>query len=486
MWTGTYIHESKNNPLVWPPLEACVIGVVYIRRCDTHINHSLHFKGTMALLSSSASSAHFANLVEKDSHAEFDVEGIDLCIVNSVRRVIMSDVQTAAFNYDPTHPAAAGSGIAILRNTSSLNNEFVGQRVSLVPLGFDPNQLRMFEPSRFKCVLKVKNAGNTVRDVTTGDFEVFDQGGALHPKAVRDAIFPANPLTGDHILLLRLKPSTQCDGNGEEIHVECHASVGTGRMHARWSPVSSCFFRFKKDPGLVKAALDARISALDEKRLADGKPPLDVVERERERVQHDALDAHRCFLRSDATGEPVAFEFIIDCETRHRPSILVFEALRVLHDKVMAFREALVGSMDEGVGGEDGAQYDDTHRKVVIKPFANTDDFYHVLVRKEDHSLGNLVQGMLYGKWVRDGGSKEVSYIGYYMPHPLETNIVIKIKCAIPGDDVVARLSEGATWLAGELNALMVEWVMFAGLDKAGIVTIDEMMMRMGKRAVKK
>ena len=408
---------------------------------------------------------HFADLRVAGRKASFDVMHVDLCIVNSVRRSIMADVPTAAFKFDPTKQ---GEGVIIFRNTSTLHNEFVGHRVSLVPFGLDENQLRAFDPANYKCVLKVKNSGSDMQPVTTADFEVFNKAGARLPKAVRDALFPPCPITGNHILLLRLKPSSVCDGNGEEVYLECEASLGTGRQHARWSPVSRCFYRNKSDASAVEASLASRTAAVEEQRKADGKPLMSESERATTSAQHATLDAHRCFIK-DEYGDPSAFEFLLECESTLRPTYLVFRALQVLHDKLQAIGEALTTRDAE---------------KITVESFPNMDDFYMLTVRGEDHTIGNLLQGMLYKRWIRDGLGKEVSYIGYYQPHPLENHIVIKVKSSVAGDDIRVRMTEGVTWLAAELDVLIMEWIGFSALDKDGIVTVNELLLRKGRKAL--
>ena len=409
----------------------------------------------------------FSALVADGRKASFDVTGIDLCVINSMRRAIMAEVPTAAFSFDPTKP---GEGVAVLRNTSSLHNELVGNRVSLVPVCLDANQLRNFDPVDYKCVLKVKNTGNEVLSVTSADFEVFDRTGAKLAKGVRDALFPPCPVTGDHILLLRLKPDTVCDGNGEEVHIECTPSLGVGRQHARWSPVSRCFFRNKSNAALIEASLAARVKQIDEQRAAEGKPPLEPRERDAVARQHAALEAHRCFAK-DEFGDPVAFEFMLEGDTELTPAYLVFRAFQVLHSKLTAIAEAIRAG-------------DAT--KVAIEPFPNRDDFYQAVITGEDHTIGNLLQGMLYRRWVRDGGAKEVAYIGYYHPHPLDNDIVVKIKCAIAGDDATARLLDGVSWVADRIDEIMAEWVSFAGLDAASdgarLVVVAEYLLKKSRR----
>ena len=442
------------------------------------------------------------------SRATFDVIGVDLCVVNALRRVVMADVTTVAIAFDPTAPKAErDAGIQFFKNTGVLHNEFLGHRISMVPLGFEERRISGYDPAQYKFVLKKKNQGDEVVDVTTADFVVQDVAGAELEEMTK-LVFPPSPITGDHVLLARLKPSANNDGDGEEINLEARARRGTGREHARWSPVSACYFRNKVDPEAFEASLKTKIDAAGE--------GISEAERVRIRGQHASLDGLRDFVKNEY-GEPAAFEFAIVSESRLRPAYLVQQAFRVLTDKVKRLsagvqRDAAAASLkktpqqaggagddedEDGVaqggwggvggarpragrkGGEHGpvigtapdppADMDDVDgaadMDVSVRSLANMEDFYEVAVRGEDHTLGNLVQGLLYRRWVRDGGASDVSFVGYHQPHPLEGEIVFKVKCAKAGGDVRSLLVEGLAWVVQELTDLSDEWGRFSGMQ---------------------
>ena len=501
-----------------------------------------------------SSASHFSNLVisaelprlpppdgRAPSTATFDVEGVDLCIVNALRRAIKADVRTAAVAFDPTRPvdANAGSvreaGIRFLKNTSVLHNEFLGHRVSMVPVGLDENQIHGYDPSVYKFVLRVKNRGADLLPVTTADFTVLDAGEAEVPQAMRDALFPPSPVTGKHILLVRLKPSPMADGDGEEVHLECRARLGSGREHARWQPVSACHFRNRVDKAAFEASLAVKVAAaeasaklaLEAEEGGKGTSSLSPEALALLRAQHAALDGQRDFER-DANGEPSAFVFSLKSETRLRPTYLVFEGLRVLAEKVRALAEGIrkdaeaKGKASNALSASGGAGAGDVEEEadewgapeasavpgyasdapqnqpkaaaappsayassagdptVTVVGLANMDDFYEVGVRGEDHTLGNLVQGLLYRRWILDGGGDggpKAAFIGYCQPHPLEDRIVFKVKCAKAGDDVHALFAEGLKWAQGYIEDLSIEWANFSGLA-GNVAVVDAVLKR--------
>eukprot|EP00798_Chlamydomonas_sp_ICE-L_P029181 gene29181-biopygen33048 len=147
----------------------------------------------------------------------FSVSGVDMCIVNLLRRAIIACVETAAFDTG-VPPGGGGGGVRVLENTSVMHNEMLALRVSLVPLCLTPNELENFAPGDYQCTLAVRNNGNEVFDVRSGD----------------------------SVLLTVLRPNIMCGGVGEAVNITVTARLGSGRDHARYSPVCSCYFRYKE------------------------------------------------------------------------------------------------------------------------------------------------------------------------------------------------------------------------------------------------
>ncbi len=437
-------------------------------------------------------SARFAALrVERDapsdwrgpcpSTARFETINVPLCIINAVRRTALSDIATPALVFDPQQPGADPS-MRFLKNTTALHNELLGQRLSLVPLHLDEDQLQAFDPARFRFVLHAKNTGTDVTSITSKDIAIFDNMGVKYPASVRDAMFPPSPMSGDHVLLARLRPSPAMDTNGDEVHVEARAVLGTGHDHACHVNVSCCSLRGKQDTAEAERQLA---------RLLRDKP--DAAPRERRLIaaQFRALDAHRCVL-------PGVFEVVVTSETRLRPTYVVFLALRGLAKRVRAVLDAV-----RQLGGDEAVQTAQTaedvghaqhHHQgasmaaVQVVRITNMDDFYHVVMRNEDHTLGNLLQQCLYDLWLRDDGGRNVSYVGYTMPHPQDPLVLLKIKLAPAGraTGITARLDEGLAHVLKLLEDLTFEWVTFAGLvnskDPPASAVDDWVLHRAGRR----
>lgn len=385
--------------------------------------------------------------------ALFEMRGVDVCVVNAIRRAIMSDVRTAAFPFDPTG-MELDPHMRVLRNTTALHNEMLLHRLSMVPIMMNEKQLAQFDASQWKFLLHVRNLRNAeVINVTTKDIEVFDAVGARVPQATRDALFPPDPLSKDHILLVRLRPiptsaiqpqeSTGASPGGEEVWIEMRARTGTGREHAGFSPHSRCFHRYKVDP---RAAAEDLAKRLEE--VTEGGEEGDARKRAIA-AAHASLDQQRCYEK-DARGEPAALELFVHVEVNIRPLELVRIALLELRRRVSEVHMGLSPRRTEEEGPDGGGKGD-----IDIMPALNQEDMWHVTLRGEDHTLGNLLQGSLYRLWLVEGRGEKVNYVGYHVPHPLERIVLLRMKMAVAGDDPRAALVQGVRWVEGELDRLL-------------------------------
>lgn len=380
---------------------------------------------------------------------DFRVHGVPLCIVNAARRAILSEVRTAAFAYNICIPDAPGTGIWVVSNTSTLHNEMLAHRLSFVPIHLTENEQERFssDPSRYKFSLRVKNrgaAGAAPLDVTSRDIQVADAFGTALPRATRDALFPPDRTTGDHILLVCLRPSSVGDGRGEEVAIDAVASCAGGGTNCRWSPVSLCTFRNVMDQGLA----DETYAALS---LA-GQGPV------QSRRQFDTLDAHRCFVR-DEHGDPFAFDFSIESECGLRPEYVFYKSLRILAGLVASLAGALV---DPGT----------PEMPITLEAMPNSEDFYVLTIAGHGHTLGNLVQGLLYEAHVRDEGSTRLLFVGYHVAHPLAQSVCMKLKVA-PGLPVRDFLSEALLAIVARLDNVAIAFTHPSGLDTAAILDVD-------------
>ena len=314
---------------------------------------------------------------------QLDIEGVDVSMVNALRRILLSEIPNVAF--DPEH-------INIIRNTCSLHNEFLAHRLGLIPICMDADEIDRFEnPTSYKFVIDVKNNTNAMMTVTTEHIKILDANGNAMAARFHEKVFPKNKITGDRIIITRLKPNPSDPKNGDELFLEAHASKGVAKSNASWCPVSLCTYFNIIDDSLVASAFAE---------YAQKHSNLGLKEDEL-RKRFDALEVQRCF-KKNAMEEPNAFTFKLQSECRMTPAHMFIKAIDVL-DAMVA---GAVGKLDE---------------------FAceNANGMDVVVMPGYDHTLGNFLQASLYNLHVRGG---RLTYVGYFQPHPLENNIVLKLK----------------------------------------------------------
>lgn len=350
----------------------------------------------------------------------FTINDAELSLVNACRRIILSEIPTVGFYFDPND--IENSDIKIAKNTCSLHNEFLAHRISLVPLCFDENEINDFDPSKYKFILKKENNTLETIDVTTDDFEIVDDSGKKYPQELKNRILPKNNITKSHILLTKLKPNLYDENatpKGESVNIECFPSVGIGMKHARWSPVSQCCYSNTIDK---EAAADAFDKILQDHEREAGRQA-SRSEKESLKRHFDSLQAYRHF-KTNKYQEANCFDFKIESECHLRPAYLFVKSLKVLLEKLSKFSDNLVNKRED---------------ILKVTKLTGVDNFYQVTVIGENHTLLNVLQSFIHNICFRQRKSSEnpLEYIGYYQPHPLDDLMVIKMKFKNNADDTI-------------------------------------------------
>lgn len=368
----------------------------------------------------------FEHLQRKYNFVSFDINDVDVSVVNALRRVIISEMPTIAFAFDPN---AKENDLKVEKNTGSLHNEFLCHRISLLPLHFSEEDVENFQPSNFQFILKAKNETEHMMEVTTQHFEILDSTGVKYSKEFHKKVFPPDRFTNDYPIITKLKPNLFDKTKGDEIHIIGTASLNIGKVHSRWSPVSLCSYFNNIDADAVERGFEAYQKQHSSSKLSSA----DL------RSRFDTMEKYRHFVVNEY-NEPCSFRFSLESECGLAPTYIVKQGLNVLIDKLTTF----LSNLEESNG-------------VRIE---QTQGMTYFTIEKEDHTLGNFIQAMLYNIFLRYDNSpvKELSYIGYYKPHPLEDNIILKVKT---DKDPVKVVRLGCKKMINYLEQLIVEWNLF-------------------------
>ena len=173
-----------------------------------------------------------------NQHIKFSLGGVSLAYANALRRIIIAEVPTLAIDLVTVH-----------ENTTPLHDEFIAQRLGLIPLQSSTAESFAFRADcacaegsdvcpncTVKFVVRAKNTGEGVMEVTSAALEQ-EAARQEHQRLVRPVRYRLPHAAAERdILLVKLGPN-------QELDLECLAAKGLGREHAKWSPVCVCAMR---------------------------------------------------------------------------------------------------------------------------------------------------------------------------------------------------------------------------------------------------
>jgi DNA-directed RNA polymerase subunit L len=341
-------------------------------------------------------------------------------MVNAIRRIILSEVETVSFDTDDYE----NSDLKVIKNTSSLHNEFLLHRIGLIPINI--MDVNGFNPDDYKFILKKENNGNSEIDVTTKDFVVQNLKTGKNENTTK--FFPANPLTGDNILITVLKNNPT--GDGESINIEGKCSIGTGNQNSRFSPVSNVLFINKRDNERVQKAFEEKYNSMTDK---PGTEELKILAK-----RFDLEEGDRYFY-TDEDGNPNTFDFVIESIGVIPPMDILKRALKKLIDKLTKF----IQNLDLTLNSKESP--------ISIREADSVMKGIDITIENESHTLGFLLQ--TYINKLNEG-----LFVGYMNPHPLEKKIKIRINFNDEDINVMKDIMDKTViYLLDTLNKLLLE-----------------------------
>lgn len=183
----------------------------------------------------------------------FDLKGVEPPLANALRRILISEIPTMAIEV-----------VNIFQNTSVIPDEVLSHRLGLIPIFADANEFQNKKESEdfnefnsiyfkvhIKCELNKTRGEIMNQEVLSCHFEWTPIGQQnkrfTGPEKIRTV--------HDDILVAKLRP-------GQEIEVELICVKGIGKTHAKWSPVSTAYYRLLPDIQFKSEINDEEAEAL--------------------------------------------------------------------------------------------------------------------------------------------------------------------------------------------------------------------------------
>ena len=360
----------------------------------------------------------------------FTLENCDVSIANSIRRVVVSEINQYVFRTFPHSENRADFTV----NTTRLHNEILKQRLGCVPIhhlhtidGFGN------EYKNYVVEVDVKNDTDAIRYVTTEDFKVKkikvlektsrrsqdedadDVSYDYLSEAVVRKIFPPDEISGEYIEFARLLPnlSSSNASSGEALAFTCTLEISNAKFDGMYNVAHTCAYKCSPDVKEIDKQWRAKEKLMREgleSSLSAGSIE-EVVENAKK--NWELLDAERIFL-------PNSFDFIIETVGVYTNVQLVTKACDIMIKKC----EKLLADIEHTTTtSTNGSIIEYAHESTTMK------NSFRINLIGEDYTLGKVIEYMIFSNYYNISGGI-VSFCGFKKPHPhaLDSFIIVSFK----------------------------------------------------------
>ena len=189
--------------------------------------------------------------IADDGEMTFEIVNLDVCIINSLRRVMLTHIPMLVFRGFPHNENL----IQISKNRTKFNNEYIKHRIQCIPI-FNSDE-SSFESMirKYQIHLDKVNDTNTLQYVTSEHFILCDkETGKPIPSNEQKirTLFPPDPISRGFIPICCLMPKISETDEPEEIHIKIDFSIGVSKEDSCWNAVTKCCYENKKDEARFK------------------------------------------------------------------------------------------------------------------------------------------------------------------------------------------------------------------------------------------
>ncbi len=351
-----------------------------------------------------------SELQEDDNYLKFKISNINVSLANAIRRIILSEIPCIVIRTMPYEKNDA----TFHKNTTRMNNELIKQRLSCIPIHITDTD---FPIDDHIVEINKKNNTDSINFITTEDFKIKNiKTDTYLTSAVTKQIFPPNNITGDYIILARLRPEVSNEIEGEELSISCKLSIGNAKEDSSFNVACTSCYSASQDNVKINEVWAKKNKELQTKGLSS---------EEIENIRKDwlLLDAKRIIL-------PDSFNFTIETVGVFSNMSIVFKACDILVSKLKNLQEKIQANPE-----------------LITTAETTINNCFDIKLPGENYTLGKVIEYVLYSKhYSKDTSDKTLSYCGFQKPHPHIDESLIRLGFynSIDKTEVINYLSNAA------------------------------------------
>lgn len=236
---------------------------------------------------------------QETNSIQIDLINCNYALANALRRVIISEIKTFSFH-----------NLFVSDNNTIFSDEYIAHRIGLIPIYFQETE-ESGTSKDVECILDVVNK-------TKENISVFSQDIKSNK---------SNLLIKKDVLICKLAPN-------HRISIKLRISEGTGKDHAKWSPVALCSYRLMPQIRLLREFVGEDAYKLQKcfskgvieiETVSEGKEQFVkavVVDPRKETMSREAL---RHFSDEEIELGRVKDYFIFEIETLMEDPLVIFK-----------------------------------------------------------------------------------------------------------------------------------------------------------------
>ena len=361
------------------------------------------------------------NITEQDDTLKFNITNINSSCINSLRRVILSEIPCVVFETTPYEKNNATIDI----NTTRFNNEIIKQRLSCIPINIEDSN---FPIDEYIMIVDKKNTTDSIIYITSEDFQIknIKTNKNLSQDEVRN-IFPPNSITGDYIEFVRLRPSIGNFENGEQLKMSCKFTRNIAKNNYSYNVASTCCYGAAVDEEQSKILWLQREKELKNKNISS-------KEIKSLKIDYDNLEAKRNIKKNE-------FNFTIE-------TIGIYSNFKLIELACSIINKKLSNTLTKIQSNND----------LIIKSNNTINNCYEIILENEDYTIGKIIEYQLHKKYFEE--TQELLYCGFIKKHPHDSDSIIRIafKEDVSNDIIIACIADSIKKLQEIYNKIKEEF----------------------------